>query len=80
MKVDDWKRDDSAATVIGRAMRSARFVEALERMQAEGIEQGTGVLTLMEQYAEDVLRMPELVYRAHARRAFEAAQRTQDPS
>jgi hypothetical protein len=80
MNADDWRREDSAATVIARTIRSVRFVEALERMQVEGIDLGPGVLTLMEQYAEGALRMPELVYRAHARMAFEATQRTQGPS
>ena len=77
MNADDWMRDDSAATVIGRAIHSARLAEALGRMQDEAIGLGPGVLTLVQQYADSAIRMPELVYRAHARVAFESARRAQ---
>jgi hypothetical protein len=60
MNAEDWRREDSAAT-------GNRAGGALERMQAEGIESSPGVLTLVEQYADGALRIPELVYRGPMR-------------
>lgn len=73
MDPEEWRRPAQAATVIGRAVRAARLTEATERIAAEGIAPSPGVQALMQRYADSSLRMPELVYMAHARAAYDAA-------
>lgn len=73
MDCDQWKGPTQAATVIGRAIRAARLTEAIERIAAEGIAPSPGVQAVMQRYADGSLRMPELVYMAHARAAYDAA-------
>jgi hypothetical protein len=69
----EWRRDDQAATVIGRAIRSARRTEAISRMCTEGIALTPAIEALAQQYADQLLRMPQLVYLAHARAAGDGA-------
>ena len=72
----EWRREDHSATVIGRAIRSARRTEAIGRMCTEGIALTPAIEALTQQYADELLRMPELVYLAHARAAGDTARGT----
>jgi hypothetical protein len=69
----EWMSEDQLATVIGRAIRSARRTEAIGRMCTEGIALTAAIEALAQQYADQPLRMPELVYLAHAQAAGDAA-------
>ena len=77
-KPDGWTSPAQAATVIGRAIQAARLTEATEWIAAEGIALSPGVAALAQRYADGTLRMPELVYMAHARAVHDAA-RKQSP-
>ena len=72
----EWMREDQSATVIGRAIRSARRTEAIGRMCTEGIALTPAIEALTQQYADRLLRMPELVYLAHAQAARDGAGRS----
>lgn len=72
---DRWRREDSAAAVIARAMRSARLAEGLDRLHADGLALTPGVVCLVQRYADGALRLRELVYLAHARAAGDASSR-----
>jgi predicted pyridoxine 5'-phosphate oxidase superfamily flavin-nucleotide-binding protein len=72
----EWRREDQSATVIGRAIRSARRTEAIGRMCTEGVALTPAIEALMQQYADELLRMPELVVLAHARAAGDTARGT----
>ena len=71
-KSSEWRGAAQAATVIGRAIQTARLTEAIERIAGEGIALSPGVAALTQRYADGALRMPELVYMAHARAVYDA--------
>ena len=74
-KPSEWRGPAQAAPVIGRAIQAARLAEATKRIAAEGIALSPGVAALAQRYADGALRMPELVYMAHARAVYDAARR-----
>ena len=71
MKPDEWKDPSQAATAIGRAIQAARLTEATVWIAAEGIASSPGMAALAQRYADGALRMPELVYMAHARAVYD---------
>ena len=58
--------------MIWRAIQEARFTEAIERIAGQGIVLSPNVAALAQLYADGALRMPELVYMAHARAVYDA--------